>query len=1135
MEKNYTPTLFCKPGKKRRAWRVCTCTLLLLVMELPAWNFAAHAQQTNRFSLNLRRESVLNALREINRISGNTVVFKREEVERVSALVTVNLTNVTVLEAVRACIENTDLSCEVYEGNVVVVPGRRERNKIITGSVVDARGEPLPGASIRVKSDVVQLGASTDADGRFRLGLPVNQNTLIVSFVGYEPREVDITGQTTIRVVMQELVQDMGEVIVNGVFTRKAESYTGASRTLTASDLARVGNRNVFQSLKNLDPSLQFIDNLDLGSNPNAMPQLQMRGITSFPADETGVALKGNYLNKPNQPLFILDGFEASIERIFDLDMNRIESITLLKDAAAKALYGSKAANGVVVIETKRLAGNEQRVTYTGNLTLEMPDLTSYNLTNAREKLEAEVIDGRYTDTDMDYQIDLWNLYNERKKRVLEGLDTYWLAKPLRTGVGQKHGLSVEVGDSRSLRTVLDISYNNVSGVMKGSYRNTITGSVNVSYRVKNLLFRNTMNIANMKNEESPYGNFSKYAELNPYWYATDPETGAVLRWAEFSIANRRYIPNPMYDALIGTLNKETYLDFVNNFYVEWQINEHLKTTGRVGVSNKRSDWEEFLPADHSTFSTLSISAIESEKLRRGSYTFENGKGSSLSADVNVNYNRTVGKHDLFFNAGAFLSESSSGSKRVMAEGFPGNMGADLTFARDYARDTRPTSYTTIQREVSFLGTVSYSYANRYLAELTARVGGSSLYGKNNRWSSGWSVGAGWNLHQESFLSGIEALERLKLRASVGVTGNQNFNTNASIATYTYYTNALYHSMVGARLAALANPGLGWEQREDYNVGADIQVGGLTAVLEWYKGITRNAVADLATLQSTGFHSVKDNLGLVINTGVELTLGYSILQGRDGFLNLFGSVVTEKNTLERVSDAMRAYNEAREQMAADKGNPKPVLMYKDGQAMRTIWAVPSLGIDPMNGAEVYRKQDGTLTYTYSPLDLVAAGDETPAYRGNAGFTARYKGIELSVTCSFLGGCEMYNSTLVDRVENVDIDLNVDRRVLLGRWREPGHQAQFKRLGTFRYEDDAMNYQEKTRATTRFVQERSEFDISTMSLSYELPVALTRKFSVERLKLAFYMNDVAKWSSIKIERGLSYPYAHVASFSLMATF
>lgn len=228
----------------------------------------------------------------------------------------------------------------------------------------------------------------------------------------------------------------LDEVVVTGIYTRKAESFTGSATTISNKDLMRVGNQNVFQSLKNLDPTLYIADNFSMGSDPNTTPTMSMRGTSSFPTTETS-SLKSNYQNQPNQPLFILDGFETTAETIMDMDMNRIESITILKDASAKALYGSKAANGVIVIETKRLTGNQQRVTYNGSISLEMPDLTSYDLCNAWEKLEAERLDGVYnSDGNVIIQEELTRLYNQRKKNVLEGLDTYWLSKPLHTGIG---------------------------------------------------------------------------------------------------------------------------------------------------------------------------------------------------------------------------------------------------------------------------------------------------------------------------------------------------------------------------------------------------------------------------------------------------------------------------------------------------------------------------------------------------------------------------------------------------------------------------------------------------------------------------------------------------------------------------
>ena len=192
---------------------------------------------------------------------------------------------------------------------------------------------------------------------------------------------------------------------------------------------------------------------------------------------------------------------------------------------------------------------------------------------------------------------------------------------------------------------------------------------------------------------------------------------------------------------------------------------------------------------------------------------------------------------------------------------------------------------------------------------------------------------------------------------------------------------------------------------------------------------------------------------------------------------------------------------------------------------RSIWAVPSAGIDPQTGQEIYIKQDGTYTYKYSANDMIPVGDAAPKYRGTFGFNGEFKGFGLSTTFSYLAGCKMYNSTLVDRVENVDIDYNVDRRLFEGRWTTPGQQSLYKK-----YDSDEM-----TRASTRFVQERKELTLSKGSAYYELPISIYKKMKMERLCLSFYMNDIVTFSSIKIERGLNYPFARSMSFSLSVTF
>ena len=1005
----------------------------------------------------------------------------------------------------------------------------QQRSVRVNGIVLDEKGDPMPGVAVVYGNDK-SSGTITNGRGTYALFVGSVKDSLEFSFMGYKTQVIPARDASLVRMEPEDF--NLEEVVVTGIFTRKAESYTGASTTLGKEELVRVGNQNVLESLKNLDPTIYMPDNLTMGSDPNSTPTLSMRGTSSFPADESAASFKSNYQNQPNQPLFILDGFETSIETVMDMDMNRVESLTILKDAAAKALYGTKAANGVIVIETKRLRGNEQRVTYTGSLSLEAPDLTSYDLCNALEKLEVERLEGVYTSYSPTEQNRLTNLYNSRRKLALEGLDTYWLSKPLRTGVGQKHNVAVELGNE-SLRVMLDASYNQTSGVMKGSDRTNFQGNVNISYRTKNLTFRNIMSVISNKSEDSPYGTFGDYVKMNPFWKATDAE-GNILRWAEGDKADgsTTKIANPMYDAVIGTSFTSNYLKFTNNFYAEWTPLEGLKATARVGLSQQNNNADSFYPSTHSMFASYTSDDLIN---RRGKYILENGQSSQVSADLNVNYNKSFGKHSIFANVGAFISESKYQTYQHTAEGFPNNNLADITFARQYAEGSTPVGISSLNREVSFLGSLSYDYENRYLLEATYRTSASSLYGKDNRWASNYSLGAGWNLHNEHFMKDIEWLKQFKVRGSFGLTGNNNFNTNSAIATYKYYTGINYQGQTGAYLAQLANSQLRWEQKMDRNVGFDMRVFGLGLSFDYYVSDTENMLTDLTIPTSTGFSTVKDNLGKVRNTGYEIKANYTLWQNKNGFFNVYGTLVHNKNEIVRLSDSMKAYNDAMLKTAANKGTSTPVLMYQDGLSMNTIWAVPSAGIDPMTGNEIYIKKDGTQTYTYDSADLIAAGDSDPKYRGNFGLTGEYKGVGVSATFSFLTGCEMYNYTLVDRVENIDINSNVDRRVLLGRWQKPGDITQFKRLSSQFQDEDGTFKNEVTRATTRFVQDRSELSFSSLSVYYEFPRKMIEPMKMERMRLQFYMNDIAQWSSIKIERGLNYPFARNFSCSLTATF
>lgn len=1100
--------------------RIRILSLVIALVLLPTMMFAI-PESGKKVTLNLESVTVKEFFDALRQQTGLSFVYNTEQTKTLKPI-TIHVKDETVDNVLRTVLNGTGLTYSMERDIVTISKTEQQSNKrIATGIVSDEEGQPLPGVNVIISD--LQRFAITDNNGKYNIEIPFNTAcTITFSYIGMSTQQIMInSGRNDVRRnITLKSDTKLDEVVVTGIYTRKAESFTGSATTISNKDLMRVGNQNVFQSLKNLDPTLYIADNFNMGSDPNTTPNMSMRGTSSFPTTETN-SLKSNYQNQPNQPLFILDGFETTAETVMDMDMNRIESITILKDASAKALYGSKAANGVIVIETKRLTGNQQRVTYNGSISLEIPDLTSYDLCNAWEKLEAERLDGVYHSDDNVIQEGLTRLYNERKKNVMEGLDTYWLSKPLRTGIGHKHNLNIELGDSQNLRAIIDVTYNQVTGVMKGSDRRNISGDFNISYRRKNLIFKNILSILVNKSNDSPYGSYSEYSRMNPYWAATD-KNGNLLRWVEFPDNIQTRVANPLYNATIGTSFTSNYLRFTNNFYAEWYITPTWKATVRLGISQQRDKADDFYPANHSMFKDYTA---EETLIKRGKYILENGESNSISSDLNINYNKLIGKHTIFANAGFFISEDKSSAYQHTAEGFGNNQIADITFARQYAEGVTPIGYSSINRQASFLLAASYDYDNRYLADATIRESASSLYGSDNRWANSWSFGVGWNLHNEAFIKNLAWLKQFKLRASVGLTGNQNFDTNAALATYKYYTGISYGGFTGAYLSNMPNPKLKWEQKKDYNIGFDMRIAKLSLTFDYYSADTKNMLTNVSIPTSTGFAIVKDNLGLVRNSGVETKANYTVWQNKKGFFNVYGTFTYTKNKIIRLSESMRAYNEKMMKMAEKADQSAPVLMYQDGLSMNTIWAVPSAGIDPQSGNEIYIKKDGSYTYKYSANDMAAAGDATPKYRGTAGFTAEYNGFGLSATVSYLAGCQMYNSTLVDRVENADITYNVDRRLLQGRWTTPGQQTQYKKF----------NSSTRTRATTRFVQDRKELNLSSISAYYEFPSSIYQKLYMERLRLSFYINDIATFSSIKVERGLNYPFARTMSFSLNATF
>ncbi len=1002
----------------------------------------------------------------------------------------------------------------------------------IQGVILDETGQPFAGVTVVAPNTTG--GTTTDAKGTYRITVPKGTDSLRVSFIGYKTLMVNIRDAQLIH--MEPEVATIEDVVVTGIFTRKAESYTGSATTIKGDELRRVGNKNLFQSLRSLDASLNILTNLAAGSDPNVMPDMQLRGTTTFPnsSTEANMSLKGNYLGSANMPLFILDGFETTQQRIFNLDMNRVASVTILKDASAKAIYGMKAANGVVVVETKPLLTNETLLTYTGSISLEMPDLTSYNLCNALEKLQAEKYEGFYESaTGVADQILQQRIYNQRLESALAGNSTYWLSKPLQTGISHRHSISAEFGE-RTLKSTVDFSYNKVNGAMKGSDHETIAGDIALAYRYKSINFRNITSISNTKGNDSPYGSFSDYVKLNPYWTPYD-ENGIlkpILQEAD-RIVSSEAVPNPLYDATLSTKLLNTSLYYANNFIVDAFLVKGLKVIGKLGISGTRDEDERFYPANHSRF--FNMTDVD-DLMRRGSYAMTYGKSSQIDGTVDLQYAGDFGKHSILAAVEGYISEQKITEATYEAEGFPSDRMNNITFARQYAEGTTPYSVDILQRNLRVMGNISYTYDNRYVLEVTGARNASSSLGSNNKWGSTWSAGAQWNAHNEQFLRNISGLDAIRLGVTYGRTGNPNFSTLQAYSLYRYITNGQYNGNIGATLMNMENPNLMWQMTTDFNTKLTIEYKALSFTAEYYRSVTKNTIESIDIAPSTGFSSVQENVGEVTNRGFEFQIGVYPWRSSKGFVNINVGFKTNKNWISKLSDAMQTYNNQQLEIAENLGNNDPVLLYQEGKPINAIYAVPSLGIDPMNGKEVYINKDGEKTYTWSKDDMVYCGQTTPKYNGTINLNAEYKGFGITASAIFNGGSDYYNYTLVDRVEDADIYWNVDRRVLTGRWLYPGQIAKYSALKeTYQEEPGGKQLTVKSRLSSRFVQRNNELSITSVGAYYEFNSKVLQKLHLKRLRLQFTLEDLTTLSTIRIERGTSYPFARNMSFSLSGTF
>ncbi|MDE6450814.1 MAG: TonB-dependent receptor plug domain-containing protein, partial [Odoribacter sp.] len=537
---------------------------------------AAVHSQNNVLDVKWKDMALEQVIWELEEKTDFTFMYWTAEVQDVK--VTLDIKQKSINDILDLCLRNTGLKYEINDNAVVIhrvhqpQSGQQVERIVVKGTVKDVNGEPLPGVTIRLEG--TSLGVTTNQDGRFEMTVPARKDMMLVaSFVGMKEARMKIVPGKEMNFEMVEDVNEMDEVVVNGYFTQNRNSYTGAVTTIKGDELLEVSKTNMIKALAFSVPGLRIVDDNASGSNPNKVPEIILRGMNSLDSENMEQGL--------NRPLIIMDGVEISLEQLYDLDMFDIDRVDVLKDASATAMYGEKAANGVIVVVRKRVTESKLRVRYNFVPNIGFPDVSSFNLCSPWEKLELERLYGKYDSNTGEYD----ELYNEKLKRVNAGVNTDWKSIPLRNSWSHAHSLSI-TGRGSGMDYGITARYTDNRGVMKKDFRHNLDLGFYFSYHLNEKLtvsFRSNFNRVDTK--DSPYGDYSSWVVINPYDSPQD-ENGEWVKVLSYDKIN------PIYNATLSSFSKSGYKNFSNSLNLRWDIVKGLYFTGNANytMGDRQSD-----------------------------------------------------------------------------------------------------------------------------------------------------------------------------------------------------------------------------------------------------------------------------------------------------------------------------------------------------------------------------------------------------------------------------------------------------------------------------------------------------------------------------------------------------------------
>lgn len=946
----------------------------------------------------------------------------------------------------------------------------------VRGTVVDEAGEPAIGATVQVKGTTT--GTVTDIDGNFTLSAPAG-GRLIVSYVGYETQEVPVS--PNVRVVLKSDSKMLEEVVVVAYGTVTREAKTGAVSTVSG---ANISDAPVVSMDKALGGKIAGVSITSSSGQPGASSSIRIRGTSS--------------INAGNNPLWVVDGIPVLTDNTNDflntgnalasISPNDIESITVLKDAAAASIYGSRAANGVILVTTK--SGKDGRTSFSARAKYGASWLANDNgfgIMNAEQLLtyqrDAAINAGYNPDNPTDPYY--------RPKELLSRPLTNWMDHLTRLGNIQEYEINA-TGSNAKAKYYSSLAYNKTEGVFYGVDLNKITGRINADYKLTNKLETGArVNLAYSDGNDVPmqslyYSNpvFAGMMIL-PWTPAYDEEGKHNVGIIENSNTNPRATAE--YDDQYG----KSY-QLLGNIYLQYKPIQQitLKTTNAIETvhGDGRRYWS---PETHEGSATLQATM---------------NKYVQLTTSNTATYNDLINDdHSVRVLLGQEAMKYTDSFQFIYAP----DVNPDIPYAQ-----TAPQSGVegeqgyTAETLLSFFGMLDYNFAEKYYLQASLRFDGSSLFGSENRWGTFYSVGASWNIHKEDFMQDISFLNLLKLRASYGLNGNNNI---AAYRSYGVYSSAQYNGATGMRPSRPANPYLSWEKNGTWNIGLDFTLfDKLDGNIDVYNRKTTDMLLDKNVPQTTGFSSNFLNIGSLQNRGVELQLNYDIINTNELRWDVGANIAFNRTKILELGD--------NEEIAYSEDGR---LRHTVGKSLYSFRLRDYYGVDPTNGDALFRDEAGNLTNDFNKSRYIYPGSPEPKFIGGFNTSLSWNNFQLGAFFEFKGG--NYVMLIERRYLESDGNQMSNNQILtaLNYWKKPGDTGVNPKplAGN---STNSYNF-----GTTRFLQRGDYLRVKDITLSYNLPTELLSKANVSGLKLylsaqnIYTFHDVDWWDPERGVDGIGY--------------